>query len=85
MINLPVPFAFICANHVSCEARVEVSPPSSRLRMTSRKEGMEPVVMALSLGIVTVGDVAWAVNGMAAPLRIKLGGRQRKGTAWSQT
>lgn len=33
---------------------------------------MEPVVMALSRGIVTVGDVAWAVKGKAAPSRINL-------------
>jgi hypothetical protein len=40
--------------------------------MTSRNDGIEPVVMAFSRGIVTVGDVAWAVKGMAAPSRIKL-------------
>jgi hypothetical protein len=31
---------------------------SSRFRIASRKEGMEPVVMALRRGIVTVGEVA---------------------------
>lgn len=72
MTSFPAPFAFICASHVSCEAKLELSSVSSRLRMTSRKEGMDPVVMALSRGIVTVGDVAWAVKGKAAPSRIKL-------------
>ena len=28
---------------------------------------MDPVVIALTLGIVMVGEVAWAVKGMAAP------------------
>lgn len=36
------------------------------------KEGMDPVVIALIRGIVMVGDVAWAVNGIAAPDRIRL-------------
>lgn len=45
---------------------------SAKFRMTSRKEGIEPVVIALTRGIVIVGDVAWAVNGIAAPLEIKL-------------
>lgn len=58
MTSFPVLFALIWASHVSCDARVEVSSVSSRFRMTSRKEGMEPVVIALSLGIVTVGEVA---------------------------
>lgn len=42
------------------------------LRITSRKDGIDPVVIALILGMVTVGEVAWAVNGMALPLRISL-------------
>ena len=45
---------------------------SAKLRITSRKEGMEPVVIALTRGIVIVGDVAWAVNGMAAPDEMRL-------------
>ena len=45
---------------------------SAKLRMTSRKEGMDPVVIALTLGIVMVGEVAWAVKGMAAPDLIRL-------------
>lgn len=58
MTTFPVPFAFIWANQLSCEARLEVLSVSSRLRIASRKEGIEPVVMAFSRGIVTVGDVA---------------------------
>lgn len=38
----------------------------------SRKEGMEPVVSALTLGIVMVGEAACAVKGSAVPSRIKL-------------
>lgn len=33
---------------------------------------MDPVVMALILGMVTVGDVACAVKGIAEPSRINL-------------
>ena len=58
MTNLPVPFAFICASQVSCIARVEVVSDSAKFRMTSRKEGTDPVVIALILGIVIVGEVA---------------------------
>jgi hypothetical protein len=42
------------------------------LRMRSRKDGTEPVVSALTRGIVTVGGVAWAVKGTAEPSLIKL-------------
>lgn len=45
---------------------------SAKLRMRSRKEGTEPVVRAFTRGMVTVGGVACAVNGMAAPERIRL-------------
>lgn len=72
MTIFPAPFAFICANHVSCFASDEVVSDSRKLSMTSRKDGMEPVVIALTRGMVTVGEVAWAVNGNAAPFRIKL-------------
>lgn len=72
MTSFPVFFAFICASQVSWDARVEDVSASSKFRMTSRKEGMEPVVMALIRGMVIVGDVAWAVKGMAAPSRIRL-------------
>jgi hypothetical protein len=71
--SFPVPLAFICASHVSCDAKLELSSPSSRLSTTSRKEGIEPVVIALSRGIVTVGEVACAVKGRAAPSRMSLG------------
>jgi hypothetical protein len=73
MTSFPVPLALIWASHVSCEAKFELSSPSSRLSTTSRKEGIDPVVMALRRGIVTVGDVACAVKGRAAPSRISLG------------
>ena len=33
---------------------------------------MEPVVMALMRGMVIVGDMAWAVKGIAAPSLIRL-------------
>jgi hypothetical protein len=45
---------------------------SAMLRITSRNEGTEPVVIAFNRGIVTVGELAWAVKGKAAPARIKL-------------
>ena len=45
---------------------------SAKFNITSRKEGTEPVVIAFTRGIVIVGDVAWAVKGMAAPERINL-------------
>ena len=72
MTNFPDFFAFICASHVSCVASVEEVSDSAKFRIKSRKEGVEPVVMALILGIVMVGAVAWAVKGMAEPLEIRL-------------
>ena len=72
MIIFPAPFAFICASHVSCVARLEEVSDSAKFRITSRKEGMEPVVMAFILGMVIVGDVACAVKGRAAPLEMRL-------------
>jgi hypothetical protein len=74
MTNLPVSFAFICASQVSCVASVDVVSDSAKFRITSRKEGMEPVVIALILGIVIVGEVACAVKGRAAPLEMRLHG-----------
>jgi hypothetical protein len=68
----PVPFAFICASHVSCVAKDEVVSDSAKFKITSRKDGMEPVVMALILGMVIVGDVACAVKGSAAPSEMRL-------------
>ena len=64
--------SFICASQVSCDASDEVVSDSAKFRITSRKEGIDPVVIALILGIVIVGEVAWAVKGMAAPLEMRL-------------
>lgn len=47
---------------------------SAKLRMTSRNEGTEPVVIAFMRGMVIVGAVAYAVKGNAAPDLIKLFG-----------
>jgi hypothetical protein len=44
----------------------------SRLPITSANPGMDPVVIAFIRGSVTVGGATCAVNGTAAPLRIKL-------------
>ena len=74
MTSLPSSFALSCASQVSCVASVEEVSDSAKLRMTSRKEGMEPDVMALTRGMVMVGDVACAVKGRAAPSRIRLSG-----------
>lgn len=51
---------------------VEDVSDSAMFKITSRNDGTEPVVMAFKRGIVTVGELAWAVNGNAAPDRIKL-------------
>lgn len=72
MISRPAPLAFSWANHESWWARVEVVSDSAIFRIASRKDGTEPVVIAFTRGIVTVGELAWAVNGSAAPDRIKL-------------
>ena len=45
---------------------------SAKLRITSKNEGIDPVVSAFTRGIVIVGDVACPVNGIASPERIKL-------------
>lgn len=45
---------------------------SAKFRMRSRKDGIEPVVMAFIRGIVIVGELACAVKGNAAPDLIKL-------------
>lgn len=49
---------------------------SAKFKMTSRNDGIEPVVIALTRGIVIVGEVACAVNGMAAPVEINLNDQQ---------
>lgn len=64
--------SFICASHVSCDASVEVVSDSAKFKITSRKDGIDPVVIALILGMVMVGEVAWAVKGIADPLEIRL-------------
>lgn len=58
MIRLPSFLSLICASHVSWLPSVDVVSDSAKLRITSRKEGMEPVVMAFTLGMVIVGEVA---------------------------
>ena len=45
---------------------------SAKFRIKSKNEGVEPVVIALILGIVMVGDVACAVKGKAEPLAMSL-------------
>ena len=76
MTSFPLPLskflALICASQVSCVPSVEEVSDSAKLRITSTKEGMEPVVMALTRGMVMVGEVAWAVKGRAVPSRIRL-------------
>lgn len=72
MSSLPDCFNFIWASHVSWAAKVDDVSDSSRFRITSRNDGMDPVVMALMRGMVTVGDLAKAVKGKALPFRIKL-------------
>lgn len=57
---------------MSWSARLEDVSDSAKLRIMSRNEGMDPVVIALTRGMVTVGAVAWAVNGSAKPSEIKL-------------
>lgn len=56
--SLPKSLALICASHVSCVPSVEVVSDSAKFRITSTKDGMEPVVMALTRGMVMVGEVA---------------------------
>ena len=53
---------------------MDVVSDSAKFRITSRNEGIDPVVMALTLGMVIVGDVAWAVKGRASPDRMRLQG-----------
>lgn len=72
MRSLPLPVALSWASHVSCMASEDEASASLMLRIRSAKDGMEPVVMALILGMVTVGDRALAVYGKAAPLRMRL-------------
>lgn len=66
------PVAFNWASHVSWYAKVDEVSDSAMFRITSRKDGTDPVVIAFNRGIVTVGEPAYAVNGNAAPERIRL-------------
>jgi len=66
------PRTLICASQLSCCARVDVVSDSAKLRITSRKPGTEPVVIAFTRGIVIVGEVACAVYGIATEFEIKL-------------
>lgn len=72
MTRRPPGRALIWASHVSWWARVDDVSDSAKLRITSRNDGTEPVVMAFTRGIVIVGELARAVNGNAEPFRIKL-------------
>lgn len=45
---------------------------SAKFKIISRNDGVEPVVIALILGIVIVGDVACAVKGIATPSEMRL-------------
>lgn len=76
MTSLPLPFskslALICASHVSCVPSVDVVSDSAKFKITSTKDGMEPVVMAFTRGMVMVGEVACAVKGRAVPSRMRL-------------
>ena len=72
IVNFPPGFPLSCASQVSWCARLDEVSDSAKFRITSRKEGMDPVVIAFTRGMVMVGDVAWAVNGMAAPDLINL-------------
>jgi hypothetical protein len=58
MTNFPWFLAFICASHVSWVARVEEVSDSAKFRIRSKNDGIEPVVIALILGMVIVGAVA---------------------------
>ena len=66
------PVAFNWASHVSWYANVDEVSDSAMFRMTSKNDGTDPVVMAFNRGMVTVGELAYAVNGTAAPERIRL-------------
>lgn len=58
MRSLPAFLAFIWASHVSWFSKLEEVSDSAKFKIISRNEGMEPVVIALIRGMVTVGAVA---------------------------
>lgn len=66
------PRCLICANQLSWLARVDDVSDSAKLRITSKKLGIEPVVRAFTRGMVIVGEVACAVNGIAEPEDMRL-------------
>lgn len=72
MMRLLSGLAFICVSQVSWCERLEDLSDSARFRIMSRNEGIEPVVIALRRGMVTVGAVACAVKGIAWPSRMSL-------------
>ncbi len=72
IISFPSGLSFNWDSQVSWFARVEVVSDSAKLRMTSRNEGIDPVVIAFTRGIVMVGEVACAVKGIPDPDRMRL-------------
>lgn len=70
--NFPACFDFNCTNQLSWWAKLELVSDSAKFRMRSRKDGIDPVVMAFIRGIVIVGELACAVKGNAAPDLTKL-------------
>lgn len=66
------PRCLICASQLSWLARVDDVSDSAKLRITSKKLGIEPVVSAFTRGMVIVGEVACAVNGIAEPEDMRL-------------
>ena len=70
-IRFPNP-TLSCVSRLSWCAKLDVPSDSAILKIMSEKDGTEPVIMAFSRGMVTVGGSARAVNGCAAPDRISL-------------
>lgn len=70
--KFPACFDFNCTNQLSWWARLELVSDSAKFRMRSKKDGVDPVVIAFIRGMVIVGELAWAVKGKAAPDLIKL-------------
>lgn len=70
--NFPACFDFNCTNQLSWWAKLELVSDSAKFRMRSRKDGIDPVVIAFIRGIVIVGELACAVKGNAAPDLTKL-------------
>jgi hypothetical protein len=66
--------AFKPCSQVSSLERLDASSLSAILSATSRKDGFDPIVIALMHEIVRLGGFACAVNGIAEPdlIRLKL-------------